>query len=215
MNIACNVCVYFYLYFVNQNGDVTMKSSLFILLFFLSNTLSAATVFQQDFETSLLGPNEAVTGAFTISNSSPLGNLTYVMGHNSPYSNNEYSAYTITLDFTNVQDAVLTFDYNIDTERFFDKFSILGNGALISPSQNVLSGVQSGQFIGVLAPFSGLGNVVLTFEFTSDGSITDQGVIFDNILIDGTVSSVPIPAAAWLFGSGLIGLIGVARRRKA
>ncbi len=30
----------------------------------------------------------------------------------------------------------------------------------------------------------------------------------------GTVSSVPVPAAAWLFGSGLLGLVGVARRRK-
>jgi hypothetical protein len=29
------------------------------------------------------------------------------------------------------------------------------------------------------------------------------------------VSSVPVPAAAWLFGSGLIGLVGVARRKKA
>ena len=29
------------------------------------------------------------------------------------------------------------------------------------------------------------------------------------------VSTVPVPAAAWLFGSGLIGLIGVARRKKA
>jgi len=29
------------------------------------------------------------------------------------------------------------------------------------------------------------------------------------------VSVVPVPAAAWLFGSGLIGLIGVARRKKA
>jgi hypothetical protein len=28
------------------------------------------------------------------------------------------------------------------------------------------------------------------------------------------VTSVPVPAAAWLFGSGLIGLMGVARRRK-
>jgi hypothetical protein len=28
-------------------------------------------------------------------------------------------------------------------------------------------------------------------------------------------ASVPVPAAAWLFGSGLIGLAGVARRRKA
>jgi hypothetical protein len=28
------------------------------------------------------------------------------------------------------------------------------------------------------------------------------------------LTSVPIPAAAWLFGSGLVGLAGVARRRK-
>ena len=31
----------------------------------------------------------------------------------------------------------------------------------------------------------------------------------------GTVSAVPVPAAVWLFGSGLMGLVGVARRRKA
>ena len=28
-------------------------------------------------------------------------------------------------------------------------------------------------------------------------------------------ASVPVPAAVWLFGSGLIGLIGIARRKKA
>ena len=33
----------------------------------------------------------------------------------------------------------------------------------------------------------------------------------------GTIgaSAVPVPAAVWLFGSGLLGLVGVARRRKA
>jgi len=31
----------------------------------------------------------------------------------------------------------------------------------------------------------------------------------------GTVSSVPVPAAVWLFGSGLLGLVGMARRKKA
>jgi hypothetical protein len=33
--------------------------------------------------------------------------------------------------------------------------------------------------------------------------------------VDATVSSVPVPAAAWLFGSGLLGLLGVSRRKKA
>jgi hypothetical protein len=31
----------------------------------------------------------------------------------------------------------------------------------------------------------------------------------------GQVAAVPVPAAAWLFGSGLLGLVGVARRRLA
>ena len=30
-----------------------------------------------------------------------------------------------------------------------------------------------------------------------------------------TVSTVPVPAAAWLFGSGLIGLVGIARRKNS
>jgi len=38
---------------------------------------------------------------------------------------------------------------------------------------------------------------------------------FDNITITTDVSAVPVPAAVWLFGSGLLGLIGVARRKKA
>ena len=34
--------------------------------------------------------------------------------------------------------------------------------------------------------------------------------------IDGiAINAVPIPAAVWLFGSGLLGLVGIARRKKA
>lgn len=32
--------------------------------------------------------------------------------------------------------------------------------------------------------------------------------------LEGTVSNVPLPAAAWLFGAGLLGLAGVTRRKK-
>lgn len=52
-----------------------------------------------------------------------------------------------------------------------------------------------------------------------DGPFTGLNVNFDigsgNSLEVLSVSSVPVPAAVWLFGSGLIGLIGVARRKKA
>lgn len=34
-------------------------------------------------------------------------------------------------------------------------------------------------------------------------------------LTTGDVSAVPVPAAAWLFGSGVVGLVGIARRRKS
>jgi len=36
----------------------------------------------------------------------------------------------------------------------------------------------------------------------------------DNLSIVTDVNAVPVPAAAWLFGSGLLGLIGIARRKK-
>ena len=32
--------------------------------------------------------------------------------------------------------------------------------------------------------------------------------------VQGTYSAVPVPAAVWLMGSGLVGLVGVARRRR-
>jgi hypothetical protein len=47
-----------------------------------------------------------------------------------------------------------------------------------------------------------------------EGSTPNGGAIFlDNASL--TVTPVPVPAAVWLFGSGLIGLIGIARRRKS
>jgi len=44
---------------------------------------------------------------------------------------------------------------------------------------------------------------------------TGFGGVYWGIHLEGVVSTVPVPAAVWLFGSGLIGLIGIARGKKA
>ena len=51
-----------------------------------------------------------------------------------------------------------------------------------------------------------------TFELTSGGFAQMNSTINSN---GSATSVVPVPAAVWLFGSGLIGLVGVARRKRA
>jgi hypothetical protein len=48
--------------------------------------------------------------------------------------------------------------------------------------------------------------------YVRNSFINNGGTILGGVV---TVSAVPIPAAAWLFGSGLLGMIGFARRRTA
>lgn len=45
-------------------------------------------------------------------------------------------------------------------------------------------------------------------------TINTDGLVVDGNITTKTLSAVPIPATAWLFGTGIIGLIGFSRRRK-
>ena len=51
--------------------------------------------------------------------------------------------------------------------------------------------------------------------YSGDLMVTDDRGNVDFATFDITVSAVPVPPAVWLFGSGLVGLIGVARRKTA
>ena len=68
----------------------------------------------------------------------------------------------------------------------------------------------------------GAGADTMTGGADSDSYFVDNtGDVIVELAAGGTtdvvrlsVTAVPIPAAAWLFGSAILGLVGVARRRK-
>ncbi|MCG6937112.1 MAG: VPLPA-CTERM sorting domain-containing protein [Gammaproteobacteria bacterium] len=83
-------------------------------------------------------------------------------------------------------------------------FNLVGGGSDISLGYAITSFFPDGaaNFAGWIG---GPGEQLMDVTFS-----LQKSVILDNIN-----GYVPIPSAVWLFGSGLIGLIGIARRKKA
>jgi len=82
---------------------------------------------------------------------------------------------------------------NVDTTNVGADWTTLGTSLVIDPT-----------WVGE----------TLQIGFTSTArEFNPSGVFYDNLNVGAAV--VPVPAAVWLFGSGLLGLVGVARRRKA
>lgn len=64
--------------------------------------------------------------------------------------------------------------------------------------------------------FSGAGGLFVFGTGWTDNGLVTEGDTTVLIYADFAPSTViPVPAAAWLFGSGLLGLIGFARRKRA
>jgi hypothetical protein len=97
--------------------------------------------------------------------------------------------------------------------------NVSGSGLYPGPAQQKYGVVGAPDMspVGVPAQLFGFTGSATTGALTSyilgsatwaaDGSLTITG--------NGTSAPVPLPAAVWLFGSGLMGLVGVSRRRKA
>ncbi len=76
-------------------------------------------------------------------------------------------------------------------------------------------------YIGNEANLGGLSSVTKTFSLGPGqysivfGGNPPAGTPGSSVAYQATLTTVPIPAAVWLFGSGLVGLAGLARRRAA
>jgi hypothetical protein len=60
-------------------------------------------------------------------------------------------------------------------------------------------------------PTGTFGDLNLNYDSGSWDFYLGDGAL---LVSTGEISAVPVPAAAWLFGSALVGLVGVGRRRK-
>jgi len=101
-------------------------------------------------------------------------------------------------------------------------FSV-NSGVFASAWDALLTVTFEGYLDGVLkhTMTAGLSNTtasLLSFNFSNIDTfrMLDQGsqIAFDNLDVDYGVSQVPVPAAVWLFGTGLAGLMGVSRKKK-
>jgi hypothetical protein len=92
------------------------------------------------------------------------------------------------------------------------KFGIFSNGTSsdaivgVGPATEALYGVTGNN------PTSHIGSAILQSYLFGTASLSAAGVL---TLVGNATSTVPLPGAVWLLGSGLFGLLGVSRRRKA
>jgi len=83
-------------------------------------------------------------------------------------------------------------------------------GDVISSVSGITGDPVTGSFSGTASAAVNASNlysltILATIEHTGAGQVTS---------FDAIASPVPVPAAVWLFGSGLLGMVGVARRRR-
>lgn len=101
------------------------------------------------------------------------------------------------------------------------------SGSLLGPNDSSILSIQQ-SYSASMADFAGLAGLSgtdpiakMSISFLARGSFSSGGGVQPNVRSGGnvwfdnfSVTTVPVPAAAWLFASGLIGLTGMARRKK-
>jgi hypothetical protein len=96
-----------------------------------------------------------------------------------------------------------------ETEDYFYGPGAMGAPALIFDDEENIIGVDF-----LVDDYDNNYRLSTDYDTFTIYSLAEDGFTSDVLLVSGTFSfsAVPVPAAAWLLGSGLLGLIGIRRR---
>ncbi len=211
--------------YVNNNGNVTFDSPLieFTPFGLTATNQEIIAPFFADVDTSAAGL-EVTYGTGAINGRNVFGvnwiDVDYFVSD--PSHTNRNSFQLLLTDRSDIAAGDFDIEFNYDQIQW-------ESGQASNSDDNGLGGVSA-----VVGYSNGSGNPGTFFEL--DGSLVNGTFLDDNILsglIHNSINSdvdgryifearngniimppeVPVPAAIWLFGSGIIGLLGIARRR--
>lgn len=188
---------------------LSLQGLITCLLFTVANTVSASAVYQYTSNT-YESTSSPYTTSMNILATIELASLL------SPNLTDE----RVTPTSYSIFDGIKTIDQsNADLTKF--SFSTDSNGDIIDwavtvQDTQVIGDPGGNIFTSLLAPGASIdgANIYECFD-ESCSSFTGAGSAVSHVPGTWTVTAVPIPAAVWLFGSGLLGLVGISRRRKA
>jgi hypothetical protein len=126
-----------------------------------------------------------------------------------------YDDYYTFFAVSDVTDANISFTLEPSSTGIFQAgaFSIqLFEGVSFPTGTPIASGLSGGGQPSVSFLADLMSNTTYTVRTVFSFGINGTGVTADATT---SVNAVPIPTAVWLFGSGLIGMVGIARRKKA
>jgi len=133
-----------------------------------------------------------------------VGQLNTKLTHQDPTNPNGWSSATSNFDSTSWMATMGTSGWEqnlyVSEALVSDSLFFLAMDATVTATTIPGIGTFPAQNAGDNATISYLGN----FTLTGNGNLSYTAV----------ASAVPLPAAVWLFGAGLMGLVGVARRRR-
>ncbi len=202
-----------------------MKNYLLIVTLFLSQTVIADTITEFDTSYYFSGVVSNVDQSGTLLN----GAIQTGDVFNGVLQYNSFSPYLINLDVSvggysfspNVSSVLIDDNLNGEDVIIFssDAFSEFSNSSYASVQLKFVD--STGTLLsGTADPLpdyfllNQFDSVLLSVNQTTFENSTLSGYsITGGVLQSSEFSPVPIPAAVWLFGSGLLGLVGVARRK--